>query len=102
MLHIFVTFLNRMLFFLDMEGVIENFRMARHHQYDRQMIVVADSVEDKEKAGSLVGKGVIWTSPAGKELKGKVSAAHGNKGRVRVIFDSGMPGQAVGGKVKIE
>ncbi|MBD3248633.1 50S ribosomal protein L35ae [Candidatus Woesearchaeota archaeon] len=85
-----------------MEGVIENFRMARHHQYDRQMIIVVDEIEDKEKAASLAGKGVVWTSSAGKEIKGKISAAHGNKGRMRVIFDTGMPGQAVGSKVKIE
>ena len=72
-----------------------------HHQYDRQMIVVIDGV-DKEKAEELIGKTVVWTSSAGKEIKGKISASHGNKGAVRVIFEKGMPGQAVGSKVKIE
>jgi len=84
-----------------MEGVIVNFRMGRHHQTDNQMIITAKDVS-KEKAKDLVGKTVVWTSPAGKEIKGKVSALHGRKGAVRAIFEKGMPGQAVGSKVRIE
>ena len=84
-----------------MEGTISNFRMGRHHQNDRQMIVVVKDM-DKKKAESLIGKKVVWKSPAGKEIKGEVSALHGNKGAVRVIFEKGMPGQCLGTKVKIE
>lgn len=84
-----------------MEGKIVNFRSARHHQYDTHMIIEVDGM-DKEKAASLVGKKVVWTSPAGKELKGEIKAVHGNSGAVRAIFETGMPGQAVGSKVKIE
>jgi len=83
-----------------MEGIIVNFRRGRHVQKDRQM-VISVSGYNKEKAKELVGKTVTWTSPAGKELKGKISALHGNKGAVRAIFETGMPGQAVGSKVKI-
>ena len=85
-----------------MEGTISNFRSGRHHQNDRQMIIIVKGIETKEKAQSLVGKKVTWKSPAGKELTGKISAVHGNKGAVRAIFDTGMPGQSVGTKVKIE
>ena len=85
-----------------MEGIIVNFRSARHHQYPNQMIIKVEGYDDKEKAKELVGKAVTWTSPAGKELNGKVAAVHGNSGAVRSIFESGMPGQAVGTKVKIE
>jgi len=85
-----------------MEGIIVNFRSARHHQTGNQMIIKVSGYDDKEKAKELVGKAVVWTSPAGKELKGKISAVHGNSGAVRAIFSSGMPGQAVGGKVKVE
>jgi len=84
-----------------MEGVIVNFRRGRRTQKDRQM-VIAVSGYDKVKAKELIGKKVVWTSPAGKELKGKISALHGNKGAVRAIFETGMPGQAIGSKVKIE
>jgi hypothetical protein len=34
-------------------------------------------------------------SPAGKEIRGKISDAHGNKGLVRAIFEKGLPGQAI-------
>jgi large subunit ribosomal protein L35Ae len=97
------TFLNTLeLLFHNMEGIIANFRSARHHQYDRQMIITVKGYSDKEKAKELVGKSVKWTSPAGKEIKGKISAVHGNSGAVRAIFDTGMPGQAVGAKIIIE
>jgi len=84
-----------------MEGVIKNFRRARHHQTPNQMVVYIKGVENKESASELVGKDVVWKSPAGKELKGKVRAAHGNKGAVRILFETGMPGQAIGNKVVI-
>lgn len=69
------------------------------HHY--QMIVRINGMSSKEKAQAAVGKTVVWTSPAGKELKGKVSAPHGRNGQVRAIFETGMPGQAIGGKVKV-
>ncbi|MBW2966078.1 50S ribosomal protein L35ae [Candidatus Woesearchaeota archaeon] len=84
-----------------MEGVIVNFRTARHHQKDNQMVIVTKDIS-KEKAKVLIGKTVVWTSPAGKEIKGKVSALHGSKGALRVLFEKGMPGQSVGSKVRIE
>ena len=57
--------------------------------------------DKKEDAIKLIGKTVSWKSPAGKEIKGKVTQFHGNKGALRVIFEKGMPGQAVGSKVDI-
>ena len=85
-----------------MEGIIVNFRQGRHHQKDNHLVISVKGYSDKEKAKELVGKVVVWTSPAGKELKGKIAAVHGNSGAVRAIFDTGMPGQSVGSKIKIE
>ncbi len=85
-----------------MNATIVNFRMGRHHQYDNQMIVKLDSTESREKAEKMIGKTVVWTSPAGKEIAGKVRSAHGNKGALRVLFETGMPGQAVGAKVSLK
>jgi len=65
------------------------------------MIVITKDSDSKEKAAKLVGKTVIWASPAGKEIKGEIRAAHGNSGALRVLFETGMPGQAVGAKVQI-
>jgi len=79
-----------------------NFRGGRHTQYDNQMIILVDGVDSKEKANTLVGKKVTWSSPANKEIKGVVKSAHGCKGALRVLFEKGMPGQSIGQKVKIE
>jgi len=65
------------------------------------MIVIVENVNKKEDAQKLVGKKVVYNTGK-KDILGKVSGAHGNKGAVRVIFETGMPGQAIGKKVKIE
>ena len=83
-----------------MEATIVNFRGGRHTQYTNQMII--DANLNKEKAKSLIGKKVIWTSSAKKEIKGKIKSTHGNKGCLRAHFEKGMPGQSIGTKVKIE
>ena len=85
-----------------MEGIIANFRRGRHRQVTNQMIVKPAGVDKKEAAVKLVGKSVSWKSPAGKEIKGKVAKEHGRNGSVRVLFETGMPGQSIGSKVSIQ
>jgi large subunit ribosomal protein L35Ae len=87
-----------------MEGIISNYRQGRHHQKNNQMIVLVDSVTDRESARKMNGQRVIWKNDIGKkiEIYGKVTNVHGNKGALRVHFEKGMPGQSVGTKVKIE
>ena len=85
-----------------MEGIIVNYRRGRHNQTCNQLIIQVEDVDSKEKAAGLVGKGVVWKTPANKELKGKISGAHGNKGAVRALFETGIPGQALGTKVEIQ
>jgi large subunit ribosomal protein L35Ae len=84
-----------------MKGTIVNYRLSRHVQKTNHMIVNVDGIESREKAQPLVGKEVVWTSPAKREIKGKVASAHGNKGNIRVIFEKGMPGQSLTTKVEI-
>ena len=84
-----------------MEGIISNFRQGRHHTYGNQMIVISDSLKTKADAEKFVGKTVVWNTGK-KDIKGEVRSAHGNKGALRVLFETGIPGQAVGTKVKIE
>ena len=85
-----------------MEGIIVHFRGSRRVKRHNQMIVKVDGVDSKEKAVEIIGKSVVWKSSAGKELKGKVAKEHGNKGALRVIFETGMPGQSLSGKVSIQ
>ncbi len=85
-----------------MEGIIANFRRSRHRQTTNQMIVKPAGVDKKEAAVKLIGKTISWKSPAGKEIKGKVTKEHGRNGSVRVLFEKGMPGQSIGSKVSIQ
>lgn len=85
-----------------MEGRISNFRGGAGTQYPDQLIVLINGINSKEEANKLASKRVIWTTPSGKEIIGKVTKPHGNKGAVRVKFEKGLPGQAIGTKVKIE
>ncbi|MFH1591885.1 MAG: 50S ribosomal protein L35ae [Candidatus Woesearchaeota archaeon] len=85
-----------------MEGTITNFRGGRHTKYNNQMIIKINDIDKKEKTKEVIGKKVIWQSPAGKKITGKISNLHGNSGCVRAIFEKGMPGQAISQKVKIE
>ena len=66
------------------------------------MVVYISDTDNREKASKLVGKSVVWKSPKGKEINGKVASAHGNKGAVRVIFEKGLPGQSLGNNVEVK
>ena len=87
-----------------MKGRIANFRGSRRIKTGNQMIVEVEGVDSKDKAEKLVGKTVSWVAPGKSKttIKGKISAAHGNKGCVRVLFERGLPGQSIGTKVQIE
>ena len=86
-----------------MEGVIVNYRRGRKTQTTNQMIILVADM-DKKKAESLVGKTVVYACVGKdkKEIKGTITAIHGNNGAVRALFETGMPGQAIGTKVRIQ
>lgn len=84
-----------------MEGTIINFKRGRRTQTPNQVIVSIPDVTSKEDAEKLVGKKAVWTSPAGKELLGEVRSPHGSKGSIRILFNTGMPGQSIGTKLKV-
>lgn len=83
-----------------MEGVISNFKRNRHTTSSNQMIVLVDGVADKEAAAKLVGKKVTYDTGK-KKITGEVRSSHGNSGALRVLFETGMPGQAIGQKVAL-
>ena len=84
------------------EGVIVNYRGSHKTQHPNQMIIKVEGYDNKDKAKDLIKKIVTWKTPAGKEMKGTITKEHGNKGAVRVKFEKGLPGQAIGTKVKVE
>ena len=84
-----------------MEAVIVNYRQGGNRQYNNEMIVQVNDIDNKEKAKSLIGKKILWISPSKKEFIGLIKKQHGNKGALRVRFDKGLPGQAIGNKAKV-
>lgn len=80
---------------------IIQFRRGLKRIHEKHYIIDVD-MKSREEAGKFVGKQVIWTSPAGKKITGKISSAHGNKGMVRAIFEKGLPGQARNEEVEIK
>jgi large subunit ribosomal protein L35Ae len=83
-------------------GKVIQFRRGKKTIHERHFLIEIEKVSNKEEAQKFVGKSVIWKSPAGKEIAGKIAATHGNKGVVRAIFERGLPGQAVTTKVEIK
>jgi len=84
-----------------MKGKIIQFRRSRH-RYKKRHFLIDVSVKSREEAEKFIGKEVVWKSPGGKKIKGKISDTHGNKGLVRAIFEKGLPGQAVNDEIEIK
>lgn len=82
-------------------GKVIQFRRGRHTIHKRHFLITVEGINDRDKAITLIGKPVEWKSPSGKVIKGKISDAHGNKGVLRVIFEKGLPGQALTTEVRI-
>ncbi len=83
-------------------GKVIQFRRGRHTIHEKHFLIEITDVSNKAEAEKFVGKEVSWKSTTGKEIKGKITAPHGNKGVVRAIFEKGLPGQAITTKVEIK
>jgi large subunit ribosomal protein L35Ae len=84
------------------KGIVVQFRRGNHTVHERHFLIEVHGVKTREEADKFAGKEVEWKSPAGKIIKGKISAAHGNNGVVRAIFEKGLPGQAITTEVEIK
>ena len=85
-----------------MKARIVSFRRGLKRQNTRQIVLKVEGIDNREKTKTLIGKQVKWTSPGGKDIKGKISSGHGNSGNVRAIMERGIPGQALGKEVSVE
>ncbi|MDP2926133.1 MAG: 50S ribosomal protein L35ae [Nanoarchaeota archaeon] len=83
------------------KGKVIQFRRGLKRIHEKHFILDVGA-KSKEDAKKFAGKEVVWTSPSGKKLKGKISDSHGNKGLVRAIFEIGLPGQARNTEVVID
>jgi len=83
------------------KGIVIQFRRSRKRIHEKHFLIDVN-LKNKSEAKKFVGREIVWTSPAGKKIKGKISGAHGNKGLVRAIFEKGLPGQALTTDVEIK
>lgn len=83
-----------------MKAIIVSYRRGRHTQRYRQGILKIEGVDSREKAKEFIGKEVELTFSKA-TIKGRITRAHGNNGKLIVLFEKGMPGQAIGKEVKI-
>jgi large subunit ribosomal protein L35Ae len=84
-----------------MKGIVVQFRRSRHRIHERHYLLDV-GLTSRDEAKKMAGKEVSWKSPGGKIIKGKISDAHGNKGLVRAIFETGLPGQAITTEVEVK
>ena len=87
-----------------MKATIIQFRRGRKTFKPRHFLIEVEGSKTREDASKFVGKELTWTSTGknAKQIKGKVSAAHGGNGVIRAIFEKGLPGQAIGTEVEMK
>ncbi|BAA30949.1 50S ribosomal protein L35ae [Pyrococcus horikoshii] len=83
------------------KGVVLSYRRSKENQHTNVMIIKPLDINSREEASKLIGRLVVWKSPSGKVLKGKIVRVHGTRGAVRARFEKGLPGQALGDYVEI-
>jgi large subunit ribosomal protein L35Ae len=84
-----------------MKGVVLGYQRGKFTSYPKRVIIKVFGVTDKKLAARLVGKQVLWTSPKGEKVLGKIIRTHGNKGHVVAVFRKNLPGQAIFSEVEI-
>lgn len=84
------------------KGVVTSYRRGKHKQHTNQVLLKFQEIDSRSTASALIGRGVKWTSPKGKEIQGKIVGVHGNNGVVRASFRRNLPGQAIGTGVQLK
>lgn len=81
--------------------MILGFRRGRRTQVCNQFLLEVEGVDSKGKAAQLIGRRVLWRSPGGKDIFGKITNVHGGRGVLRARFSRGLPGSALGTRAEI-
>ncbi len=84
-----------------MNATILSFRRGRHTQVGNQFLLEVEGLDSRGRASQLIGRRVKWKSPGGRDIFGKITDTHGNKGVLRARFSRGLPGSALGTKLEI-
>ncbi len=72
-----------------MKAIIVNYRLSNKNRKWNQVILKVDGINSREEAKKLIGKKVILRYK-NKVKVGKITRAHGNKGKVIAKFKRGI------------
>jgi len=81
-------------------GILIGPRNGMKKQYKRQYLVKFNGIDTREMAKKIIGE-TIFVKLGKEKIRGKVVAAHGNNGVVRVRLKKGLPGWASGAEVEL-
>ena len=81
-------------------GTIVNYRIGIKTQNPKECLIQFANVNSASLAGQLINRKVVWKQGDNKFI-GKIAGFHGKKGVVKVKFQKGVPGQALGTTVEL-
>jgi large subunit ribosomal protein L35Ae len=81
-------------------GTIVNYRIGIRTQNPKECLIQFAHLNSASLAGQIVNRKVVWKQGDNKFI-GKIAGSHGKKGVVKVKFQKGVPGQAIGTKVEL-
>ncbi|MFQ5758046.1 MAG: 50S ribosomal protein L35ae [Candidatus Bathyarchaeia archaeon] len=81
-------------------GFIVSYRTGPKTQRSKECILKFPNIKSPGEATRLIDRKVAW--PVGeRKVRGKIVALHGRSGLVRARFRKGVPGQAIGTRIKV-
>jgi len=83
------------------KAIVLAYAGTKEHQDNYHMILKPLDVNDRATASRLIGRKVVWRTPTGRKMYGRILKPHGNRGEVKAYFRPGLPGQALGDYVEI-
>jgi len=81
-------------------GTIVNYRIGIGTQKPRECLIQFAHVNSASLACQLINRKVVWKQ-GNIKLMGKIAGSHGKKGVIKVKFQKGVPGQALGTTVEL-
>ena len=81
-------------------GTIVNYRIGIRTQKPKECLIQFAHVNSASLACQLINRKVVWKQ-GNIKLMGKIAGSHGKKGVVKVKFQKGVPGQALGTTVEL-
>ncbi|MCK5124007.1 MAG: 50S ribosomal protein L35ae [Dehalococcoidia bacterium] len=81
-------------------GTILNYRIGIGTQNPKECLIQFAHVNSASLACQLIRRKVVWKQ-GNRKLIGTIAGTHGKKGVVRVKFQKGVPGQALGTTVEL-